>query len=305
MSAVDLGKRIDANALMRIKSLHLRARRILEGYMQGMHRSPYHGSSVEFSEYRAYAEGDDPRHIDWKLFARSDRYCIKKYEAETNLICHLVVDQSRSMEFTSLAYTKADFAATLAATFAQFLFSQGDTVGLVTFTDELHGLVPPRRRRGQMHQIVVSLEREPKSTRTNIRKSLAGMVPILKKRSLVVLISDFLEDTESIVSQITYLRSCGHDIIIFQILDPAESAWTFEENAIFEDMETGERYQLDPLRVRQHYREQMEAHQAAMEKLCSGLAIDLVHVTTDRPFDETLHRLLSLRSRLDRRRRGA
>ena len=296
---------IDAKTLMRIKSLELRARRILEGYTQGLHRSPYHGSSVEFSEYRAYAEGDDPKHIDWKLYARSDRYCIKKYEAETNLICHLVVDQSRSMEFTSLEYSKADYAATLAATFAQFLFSQGDTVGAVTFTDEIHGYVPPRRRRGQMHQLVLALEKEPTSTRTNIRKSLGDMVPMLRKRGLVVLISDLLEDTESISSQITYLRSCGHDIIIFQILDPAESGWTFEENAVFEDMETGERFQLDPARAREHYEQQFGAHQAALEKLCQGLGIDLVKVATSDPFDHTLHRLLSHRSQLDRRRRGA
>ena len=304
MAAVDLTKCIDATTLMRIKSLELRARRILEGYMQGLHRSPYHGSSVEFSEYRAYAEGDDPKHIDWKLYARSDRYCIKKYEAETNLICHVVVDQSRSMEFKSLDYSKAEYAATLAATFAQFLFSQGDTVGLVTFTDEI-SYVPPRRRRGQMHQIAVGLEREPKSTRTDIRKSLSDMTPMLKRRGLVVLISDLLEDTESISSQITYLRSCGHDIVIFQVLDPAERGWTFEENAIFEDMETGERFQLDPGRVGEHYKKQMGEHQAELEKLCAGLSIDLVKVTTDRPFDETLHRLLSLRSQMNRNRRGA
>ncbi len=305
MPAVDLTKRIDADALMRIKSLDLRARRILEGYMQGLHRSPYHGSSVEFSEYRAYAEGDDPKHIDWKLFARNDRYCIKKYEAETNLICHLVVDRSRSMEFGSLKYNKADYAATLAATFAQFLFSQGDTVGLVTFADEIHEYVPPRRHRVQMHQIIVGLESEPKSTRTNMRKSLSDMVPMLKKRGLVVLFSDLLEDTESIASQITYLRSCGHDIVIFQILDPAEAGWTFDRHAVFEDMETGERFQLDPERVGEHYREQMKAHQAEIEKLCSGLAMDLIKVTTDQPFDEPLHELLGVRSKLDRRRRGA
>ena len=304
-TTADPTKRIDAKALMRIKSLELRARRILEGYTQGLHRSPYHGSSVEFSEYRAYAEGDDPKHIDWKLYARSDRHCIKKYEAETNLICHLIVDQSRSMEFTSLDYNKADYAATLAATFAQFLFGQGDTVGVVTFADEIHRYVPPRRRRGQMHQMVVALESQPTSTRTDIRKSLGDMVPMLRKRGLVVLISDLLDDTDAITSQITYLRSCGHDVIVFQILDPAEAGWTFEENAVFEDMETGDRFQLDPVRAREHYEKQFGAHQAVMEKLCSGLGIDFVKVVTSAPFDQTLHELMSLRSQLNRKRRGA
>ncbi len=304
MGPAEITRRIDATTLMRIKSLELRARRILEGYAQGLHRSPYHGSSVEFSEYRAYVEGDDPKHIDWKLFARSDRYCIKKFEAETNLICHMVVDRSRSMEFGSLDYTKADYAATLAATFAQFLFSQGDTVGLVTCTDEIAELVPPRRWRGQLHQIILNLEKEPTSTRTNLRKSLSDLVPVLKKRGLIVLFSDLLDDFEALSSQITYLRSCGHDIVVFQILDPAERRWTFEENAVFEDMETGERYQLDPARVSEHYLEQLGAHQAAVEKLCSGLAIDLISVTTDQPFDESLHHLLSLRSKLDRKGRA-
>ena len=297
--------RIDASALMRIKSLDLRARRILEGYMQGMHRSPYHGSSVEFSEYRAYSEGDDPRHIDWKLFARSDRYCIKKYEAETNLICHLVVDQSRSMEFTSIDHTKADYAATLGATFAQFLFGQGDTVGLVTFTDEIQAYVPPRRRHGHMHQLIVGLETERPSTRTNIRKSLGDLVPILKKKGLVVLISDLLEETEGISSQLAFLRSCGHDIVVFQVLDPAERDWNFEESAVFEDMETGETMQLDPRRAAEYYQKQMGEHQTAIEKLCSGLNIDLIPVRTTDPFDAPLHALLSQRSRLSRQRRGA
>ncbi|MEN9023321.1 MAG: DUF58 domain-containing protein [Verrucomicrobiaceae bacterium] len=303
--SADPTKHIDAKTLMRIKSLDLRARRILEGYTQGLHRSPYHGSSVEFSEYRAYSEGDDPKHIDWKLYARSDRYCIKKYEAETNLICHLVVDQSRSMEFSTLDYTKADYASTLAATFAQFLFSQGDSVGIVTFADEINTYVPPRRRRGQMHQMVVALETEPKSTRTDIKKSLGDMSPMLRKRGLVVILSDLLEDIKSISSQITYLRSCGHDVIVFQILDPAEARWTFKDNAVFEDMETGDRFLLDPERARAHYEEQFGAHQAAVEKLCAGLGIDLVKAVTDAPFDQTLHRLLSLRSQLNRSRRGA
>ena len=298
-------KRIDSDTLMRIKSLELRSRRILEGYMQGLHRSPSHGSSVEFSEYRAYSEGDDPKHIDWKLYGRSDRYCIKKYEAETNLVCHLVVDQSRSMEFTSLKFHKGDYAATLGATFAQFLFTQGDTVGLVTFTDEIHDYVPPRRRQGHMHQLVVGLESQPKTTRTNMRKSLGDMVPILKRRGLVVVISDLLEDTESITSQIAFLRSSGHDVVIFQILDPAEKNWTFDESAVFEDMETGETMQLDPARASKDYLEKMTAHQTAIEKTCHGLGIDLIQITTDQSFHEPLHLLISLRSSRDRQRRGA
>jgi uncharacterized protein (DUF58 family) len=178
-------------------------------------------------------------------------------------------------------------------------------VGLVTFADEIHRYVPPRRHRSQMHQIVVGLESEPPSARTDMRKSLSNLVPALKKRGLVVLFSDLLDDPEAVAEEVAYLRSCGHDIVIFEILDPAEARWTFDQNAVFEDMETGERFQLDPARVSEHYLQQMSEHQAVLQKLCSGLAMDLVQVTTDQPFDEPLHHLLSLRSRLDRRRRGA
>lgn len=297
--------KIDADALMRIKSLELRARRILEGYMQGMHRSPYHGSSVEFSEYRGYTEGDDPRHIDWKLYARSDRYCIKKFEAETNLVCHLVVDQSRSMQFTSLSYNKADYAATLGATFAQFLFSQGDTVGLVTFTEAINAYVPPKRSHGQMHQLVLGLEKTPDSVGTNVKKSLDELVPILKKRGLIVLISDLLDEADTILPQLAFLRSCGHDLIVFQVLDPAERQWSYDENAVFEDLETGERIQLDPTAAAADYMRQLEAHQARIEKHCRGLAIDLVQVTTSQSFHEPLNELLVIRSRINRQRRSS
>src|SRR5690606_33956749 len=194
--------RIDAATLMRIKSLELRARRILDGYMQGLHRSPYHGSSVEFSEYRAYTIGDDPRHIDWKLYARTDRYCIKKFEAETNLYCHLAVDLSRSMGFKSLPYSKADYAATLAATFAQFLFSQGDSVGLVTFDDKIQSFVPALRRRGHLHEIMVELERQPTSPKTDLKKSLSDLGTLLKKKGLIILISDLLGPAESATSEL-------------------------------------------------------------------------------------------------------
>lgn len=303
MSAPTVPQYIDAVALMRIKSLELRARRILEGYMQGMHRSPYHGSSVEFSEYRGYTEGDDPRHIDWKLYARSDRFCIKKYEAETNLICQLVVDRSRSMQFTSGEYTKADYAATLGATFAQFLFGQGDTVGLVTFAESIEAYVPPRRTHGQMHQLMVGLQQPAKANKTDVRQSLDELSPILKRRSLVVLLSDLLEDTDAILSQLGFLRSSGHDLVVFQVLDPAEARWTFDESAVFEDMETGETIQLDPAEASSSYLAKMEAHQAAIAKHCRGLGIDLVKVTTDQSFERPLHDLLSIRSRISRRRR--
>lgn len=292
--------RVDTATLMRIKSLELRARRILEGFMQGLHRSPFHGSSVEFKEYRGYTVGDDPRFIDWKLYARSDRFCVKKFEAETNLVCHCVVDLSKSMGYSTQPYTKAEFAATLAATFAQFLFGQGDTVGLVTFADRIHAYVPPKRRHGQMHSIAVALEAPLQGKATDVRKSLNDLLPALKSRGLVVLISDLLADTEAIISQLTFLRSCGHDVIVFHVLDPAERTWTFDEAARFQDMETGEIIQLDPALAGKQYLEKLAAHEAQIAKACSGMGIDFLSVSTNDSFEKPLHELLSVRSRLSR-----
>src|ERR1044071_9953084 len=152
------GSFIDPAALMRIKSMQLRARVVVEGFLSGLHRSPYHGFSVEFTEYRQYSPGDDLRYLDWRLYARTDRYYIKKFEDETNLRCHLLVDQSRSMEYGSRGYTKAQYAATLAATLAYFLHLQGDAVGLLTFTDQVRDYLPARHRAGHLRQIMVALE---------------------------------------------------------------------------------------------------------------------------------------------------
>ena len=153
---------IDPVTLMKIKSMELRARAIVEGFWKGIHRSPYHGFSVEFTEYRQYTPGDDPRHIDWRLYARSDRYYIKKFEDETNLRCHLLVDHSKSMGYGTVGYSKAQYAGTLAATLAYFLFTQGDAVGLATFDSQIRQYMPPRNRPAYLHQIMLTLETPPK-----------------------------------------------------------------------------------------------------------------------------------------------
>src|SRR5438876_7611707 len=213
---------IDPQTLMSIRNLEMRARVVVEGFWNGIHRSPYHGFSVEFTEYRQSSPGDDPRYLDWRLYARSDRYYIKKFEDETNLRCYLLVDNSHSMGYTSLPYTKAQYANTLAATLAYFLYLQGDAVGLLTFDEQIREYLPARHRSGHLRHLMLALEKPAAGTATDLSAPLKRIVEIVNKRSLMVLISDFLAPTATLGKNLTSLAACGHDVLLFQLLDPAE-----------------------------------------------------------------------------------
>src|SRR5438874_3749869 len=188
---------------MSIRNLELRARIVVEGFWNGLHRSPYHGFSVEFTEYRQYSPGDDPRYLDWRVFARSDRYFIKKFEDETNLRCHLLTDLSRSMTYGSLGYTKAEYAATLAATIAYFLYLQGDAVGLLTFDETIREFLPARHRTGHLRHLMLALEKPAAGEATDLAGPLKRIVEIIRKRGLVVVLSDFLAPIDRLEPQLT------------------------------------------------------------------------------------------------------
>src|SRR2546421_9325616 len=190
------GSLIDPKSLMSIRNLELRARTVVEGFWSGIHRSPYHGFSVEFSEYRQYTAGDDPRYLDWRVFARSDRYFIRKFEDETNLRCHLLADNSRSMSYGSIGYSKAKYAATLAATVAYFLYLQGDAVGLLTFDEQIREYLPARHRTGHLRHLMLALEQPAGGESTDLAAPLKRIVEIVRKRGLIVLLSDFLAPIE-------------------------------------------------------------------------------------------------------------
>src|SRR5262245_24347653 len=198
---------INPAALMRIKNLELRARHVVEGFLSGLHKSPYHGFSVEFTEYRQYTPGDDLRYLDWRLFARSDRYYLKRFEDETNLRCYLLVDLSRSMAYGSLDYNKAEYAKTAAATIAYFLSFQRDAVGLVTFDAAIQEYLPARFRPGHLHRLLLGLERSPGGTSTDLTVPLAQVAKMARKRGLVLLLSDLLAPMERLETHLGYLRS--------------------------------------------------------------------------------------------------
>ena len=275
--------------------MELRAKTIVEGFWKGIHRSPHHGFSVEFTEYRQYSQGDDPRHIDWRLYARSDRYYIKKFQDETNLRCHILIDHSRSMAYGSGDYTKSQYAGTLAATLAYFLFTQGDAVGLATFDDQIRQYMPPRNRPSYLRRLLIALESTPKGSTTDFRDPLQRIAQMQTRRGMIVLISDLLASVERLDLDLGYLCAGGHDVVLFQILDPAELNFTFDSPALFRDIESGRDLYVDPAAAQKGYKQLLQDHLAKTDKTCRRLGIDYHLFATDRPFDLALMEFLQHR----------
>ena len=300
---------IDPSTLMRIKSLQLRAKVVVEGFYSGLHRSPFHGFSVEFSEYREYTPGDDPRYLDWRLFARSDRYYIKRFEDETNLRCHLLVDASRSMGFGSLEHTKAEYAKTVAATLAYFLSLQRDAVGAVTFDERITEYLPPRFRPGHLHRLMLALDQPLSGRSTDLAQPLERVAELVTKRGLIVLLSDLLAPLDAWQLRLGYLRSRGHEIVVFRVLDPEEVDFRFERPSMFQDLETGREMYVDPDSIRETYLRRFREHREGVRTACSHLGIDLYELTSDRPLELALFDFLNARLRrgrqVARRERGA
>ena len=295
------GPMIDPVALMRIKSMELRAKVVVEGFYKGIHRSPYHGFSVEFTEYRQYTPGDDPRYIDWRVYARSDRYYIKKFEDETNLRCYLLTDHSRSMAYGSTGYSKAQYAGTLAATLAYFLFTQGDAIGMATFDDKIIQYLPPRNRPGYLRRLMLALEAQPQGNATDLGPPLQHLAQMLTKRGLIVLISDLFTSTDRLQRDLGYLCAGGHDVVVFNVLDPAELNFDLKTPALYEDSESGKTMYIDPAAAQAGYKQRLTAHLDKVKSVCRNVGIDYHLFATDQPFDLAL--LEFLRDRMHRSRR--
>jgi uncharacterized protein (DUF58 family) len=292
---------IDPRTLMRIKSLQLRARVAVEGFIKGIHRSPYHGFSVEFSEYREYSPGDDPRYLDWRLYARSDRYYVKRFEDETNLRCYLVLDASRSMAYGSGGFSKSEYARTVAATIAYFLALQRDAVGLLTFEDRITEYIPPRHRPGHLRRLMAVLAREPEGRATDLAEPLERIARTVRKRGLIILISDLLAPTDLLRNRLGYLRSRGHDVVVLRVLDPAEVQFNFAIPSTFHDVESGREMYIEPSAAKQGYLERFASHAAEIERSCVDLGIEFAPITTEQPLELVLFDLLKARMRRGRR----
>jgi uncharacterized protein (DUF58 family) len=291
---------VDSKALMAIRSLELRARVVVEGFWNGLHRSPYHGFSVEFTEYRPYSQGEDTRYVDWRLFARSDRYYVKKFEDETNLRCHLVVDQSRSMTYGSVGFSKSDYARTLAATLAWFLNEQGDAVGLFTFDEQVRDYFPARHRHGHLRQLMLALEKPTGGKTTDLSEPLRRAAQLSRKRGVIVLISDLLAPTGELERHLARLTAAGHELVVFQILDPNELAFDFQNPMLFHDAETGRDFYIDPDAARAEYQRRLREHVASIEAMCRKIGCSFHSLLTSRPMDLALLDFLRGRSRRSR-----
>jgi uncharacterized protein (DUF58 family) len=294
---------IHPKSLMAIRNLEFRARIVVEGFWNGLHRSPYHGFSVEFTEFRQYSPGDDLRYLDWRVFARSDRYYIKKFEDETNLRCHLIVDHSKSMGYGSLGYAKSEYANTLAATIAYFLFKQGDAVGLLTFDEQLRDILPARNRAGHLRQLMLALDKPVAGTATDLKLPLTRIMQMVRKRGVVVLISDLLTPLTELQRALAELSAFGHEAIVFHVLDPAEAQFEFSDAAIFEDIENGRKLYVDAAAARKSYLGKFRAHCDEARSACERHGVGYVQLTSDRPLEIALFDFLRQRMERSKRRR--
>lgn len=288
---------LDPKILSKISGMDLRARTVVEGFIYGLHHSPYRGFSVEFAEYREYTAGDDIRHIDWKVFARSDRYYIKEFEEETNLSCHILLDTSASMGYKSNDISKLEYGSYLAASLGYLIFQQRDGVGLMTFDNEVRQFIPARNRRGHMLSIFRSLENIEPDSSTELSLPLHQIAETVNRKGLIIVISDLLDDPETVMRGLQHIRFRGHDLIVFHVLDSAELTFPFKNATKFVDMESSSEMLTIPTMMRDKYMERMNAHIEKFKIGCGQLQADYHVLDTSKPLDFALLSYLTHRSR--------
>ena len=289
---------LDPDVAARLKGLELRARLVVEGFISGLHKSPYHGFSVEFAEHRQYMPGDPVTHVDWKVFGKTDRYYLKEFEEETNLRCHILLDCSGSMAYGSSGTQKFEYARTLAAALAYLMQRQRDAVGLSAFSDRLVADLPSRSSRVHLHHVLRELSSLEPSSATSTREVFGTMADRLKRRGLVVIISDLLTDPSLVIRGLKHFRHRRHDVVVFQVLDPREIDFDFPRAARFEDMETGEILPTLPAQIRRSYVSQMQELTDTYRRNCLESLVDYHLLNTEVPFGHALYAYLGKRSRL-------
>jgi uncharacterized protein (DUF58 family) len=293
----DSQKYLDPETLARLEGLQLRARLIVEGYVSGVHRSPYHGFSIEFAEHREYAPGDDLRYIDWKVFGRTDRYYLKQFEEETNLICYLLLDTSESMQYRSsaAAMSKLEYAQCAAAALAYLTLHQQDSVGLVTFDKEIRSLVRPGSNPSHMKQLLQVMEESVPERKTAIGPIFHELAERLKKRGIVVILSDLFDDVDSITAGLKHFRHCRHEVILLHVLDPAELDFPFEQITLFKGLEQLPNVLVEPRALRRAYLEELSGFVRRVKQGCRRYQIDYVQLRTDQSLEVALSSYLASR----------
>lgn len=282
-------KYLKPEVINQIKRLDLRAQFVVKGFLQGLHASPFHGFSVEFSEHRRYSTGDDPKDIDWLVFAKTDKYYVKKFEAETNITGYLVMDLSQSMGYTHRQeLTKFDYGICLAASLCYLMVHQQDPVGLITFDQQVRDSLPPKSKRTQLGTVLAHLARLKPTGPTDIGKSLTQIAAMLRNRSLVMIFSDLLAEPGPVFQSLRRLRHRGHDVILFHILDEAEVHFPFDGMVEFEDPETNERVVVDATAYKTDYLSEVEGFRELYRRECFQTGADYVPLDTSMQFDKAL-----------------
>ena len=300
--AADHRKYLDPRTLAKIGGLDLRARLIVEGLTSGQHRSPYQGISIEFAQHRPYVQGDDIRHVDWKVLGKTDKVYLKQYIEETNLHLIVVVDASQSMGFGTVkaddgtVWTKYDTATSIAAALSYLTIQQQDSVGLAIFDAQLSRYFKPSNTPGQWRLVTQELQQVPRWNKTNTGKVLDQLAEKLHHRSLIVLLSDFFDDADHLKSGLRHLRYKKHEVIAFQVLDPAEITFPFDDVTLFKGLEESGQLLTEPRSLRQAYLDQLAAHTDELRKMCRGLKVDFNRVDTGQPLDVVLSGYLATRA---------
>jgi uncharacterized protein (DUF58 family) len=285
--------------ISKLNSLELKARLVVEGFMVGLHRSPYHGFSVEFSEHRAYMQGDNLKDVDWKVFGKTEKYFIKRYEEETNLRSYIFLDLSNSMSYKSgKNISKLEYSKTLAAALSYLMIQQQDAVGLTCYSDKIKKFFPPKTSRAYLQEILKSLAQVEPSDRTNTAGSLSEVAEKLKRRGLVIIISDLFDEIESVLRALKHFSYKKNEVIVFQVFDPMEKTFSFGKDAIFKDLETGDELTTQPYQIQKAYREAMREFTNKIKSECLNSDIDYNLIETADPYDKALLKYIQKREKL-------
>ena len=298
MNYVDKRKYLEPEMVARLSNMSLRARLVVEGYIIGQHKSPFHGFSVEFAEHRAYGPGDEIRHIDWKLYGKTDRFFVKQYEEETNLRSYILLDTSRSMEYKSNKISKLDYGNYLSASLAYLMINQQDGVGLTLFDNQIQTFIPPRSKPSHVNTILTHLDKTGSGKDTDVGIVLHEMAERIKKRGLIILISDLFDETENIINGLKHFRHNKQEIIVFHVMDRKELNFDFSNRTKFKDMETDEQITTEPWKIRKIYQQAIQSYQDELRLRCREQKIDYVPLFTDQNLDLALNEYLKKRQRL-------
>ncbi len=295
----DTKKFLDPSTISKLSSFELRARLVVEGFMVGLHKSPYHGFSVEFTQHRPYIQGDNLKDVDWKVYGKTEKYYIKQYEEETNLKSYILFDTSKSMNFSSGDnVSKLEYGSTLVAALSYLMIKQQDAVGLSLYSDKINKYLPPKSTNTYLQEILKNLSTLTASDKTNTALCLSSIAEKITRRGLVIIISDFFDEIGSVLNALKHFRYKKNEVIVFQILDPIERSFSFGRDAIFKDMESEEEMTTQPYQIQKAYHEAMNEFIQKIKAECLNSNIEYNLLDTSTPFDKALFSYMQKRSRL-------